>query len=223
MKKSFVFIDGSNLYHRIKSVADYYLRETNQEYGTIDFNFKGFCNLFIKDTDLQGIHYYVGQVKRLNNKDKDALKSEQMYAAQQRLVGYLQKNGIFLRYGKLLHYPDSEIYHEKGVDVKIAVEMIRFARENKFDVAYLLSSDSDLIPAVKEVKTFNKQVVYIGVKRIPSPEMLKVFEQQKKDPYAISYGLSKTSSDFKIIEKEGVLPFLKPKGPHQLYHQLPLQ
>lgn len=213
MKKSFVFIDGNNLYYRIKSVADYFLRETGQEYGTVDFDFKGFCNSFKGDTDLQEIHYYVGQIKRLNNgNSKDIQKSEQMYAAQQRLAGYLQKENIFIKYGKLLREPiPSGVYHEKGVDVQIAVEMIRFARQTKYDVAYLLSSDSDLIPAVKEVKSFEKEIVYVGVKRIPTPEALKSLQEQKKDPYAISYGLTKVSSDFKVIEKEQVLPFLKLK------------
>jgi uncharacterized LabA/DUF88 family protein len=208
VKKSFVFIDGNNLYHRIKSVADHFLRETGQEYGTVDFDFRGFCNSFMGDTELQEIHYYVGQVARFRNgANKDIEKSEQMYAAQQRLAGYLQKEGISIHYGKLLREPNSSgIYHEKGVDVQIAVEMIRFARQDKYDVAYLLSSDSDLIPAVREVKSFEKEVVYIGVKRIPTTEMLKILQGQKKDPHAISYGLTKESSDFKIIEKEQVFP-----------------
>src|SRR3989338_5573513 len=113
-----------------------------------------------------------------------------MYAAQQRLIGYLQKDGISVKFGKLLKDPDPKgTYHEKGVDVQIAVDMIKFARENKYDVALLLSSDSDLIPAVKEVKSFNKEIVYMGVKRIPTPEQLKLLQAKNKDPYAISYGL----------------------------------
>jgi len=211
VKKSFVFIDGNNLYYRIKSVADYFLKENKQEYGTVDFNFKEFYNSFKDDTDLKEIHYYVGQIKRLKNENsRDFLKAEKMYASQQRLAGYLQNDGISLKYGKLLKYPGG-VYHEKGVDVQIAVEMIRFARQNKYDVAYLLSSDSDLIPAVKEVKSLGKDVVYIGVKRVPTPEQLKAFQEQKKDPYAISYGLMKTTTDNRIIEKEQVFPFLKPK------------
>lgn len=213
MKKSFIFIDGNNLYYRIKSITNYFLKETGKEYGTINFDFKGFCNSLKGDTDVQEIHYYIGQVKRLRNgNSKDTQKAEQMYAAQQRLVGYLQKENIFIKYGKLLREPHpSGIYHEKGVDVQIAVEMMRFAFQNKYDVAYLLSSDSDLIPAVKEVRSLGKEVVYIGVKRIPTPEALKTLLDQKKDPYAISYGLMRTTTDSKIIEKEQVLPFLKIK------------
>lgn len=48
------------------------------------------------------------------------------------------------------------------MDVLIAVEMIRFAVENKYDAAYLISSDNDLVPAVVEVQRLGKQVVYVG-------------------------------------------------------------
>lgn len=211
MKRAFVFIDGNNLYYRIKSIAEHYNRENGNKYSTISFKFKDFCNSFKPDeTEIVEIHYYVGQVKRFWNRNhKDYARSEKMYADQQRLVGYLQKDGISIKFGKLLKDPDSKgTYHEKGVDVQIAVEMIRFARENKYDIAYLLSSDSDLIPAVKEVKSFGKEIVYIGVKKVPSPEQLKLLQEQNKDPFGISYGLMKTSSNHKLIEKEQVIPFL---------------
>lgn len=212
--KSFIFIDGNNLYYRLKSVAEFYSRKNNQEYGTIDFNFKEFCNFLAKETDICGIRYYVGQVKRSFNKNnKDFEKAEKMYASQQRLAAHLKNQGIEIKYGKLLKEPSqSGIYHEKGVDVQIAVDMIKLARENFYDIAYLLSSDSDLIPAVEEVKFLKKTVIYVGVKRIPTLEQLKILQEQKKDPYCISYGLTKLSSDFKIIEKEQVLLFLGAKN-----------
>lgn len=41
---------------------------------------------------------------------------------------------------------------EKGVDVKIALDMVRFARLGNYDVGIVFSQDQDLIDAVKEVK-----------------------------------------------------------------------
>ncbi len=71
----------------------------------------------------------------------------------------MAKNTHWLRH--LISYPDG-IYHEKGVDVLIAVEMIRFALDKKYDTAYLISSDNDLVPAVKEVQRLGKKIVYVG-------------------------------------------------------------
>ena len=53
-------------------------------------------------------------------------------------------------------------YHEKMTDVNIAVEMLTDAMKNKFDVAILLSGDSDLVNVVHKVKElFRKKVIIV--------------------------------------------------------------
>jgi len=206
MKRAFVFIDGSNLYHRLKGIAGFYAKETKQEYSLSRFNFKRFCLWLVGDNSLREIHYYVGQIIRPNPQSKNFQKVEQMYADQQRLAGYLQGEGIIMKFGKLIKDPNRpEVYHEKGVDVQIAVEMIRFARQDKYDTAYLISSDTDLVPAVREVKDLGKEIVYVGVKSIP---MGNTENTKKKNVFGVSYGLLDTASDVKLVEKEDVRPFL---------------
>jgi hypothetical protein len=41
---------------------------------------------------------------------------------------------------------------EKGIDVRIALDMVRLARENSYDVGLVFSQDQDLSEAVDEVK-----------------------------------------------------------------------
>ena len=203
MKKVFVFIDGSNFYHRIKSIAQYFTKETGQEFSISKFNFKGFCQSLVGgENNLLEIHYYIGQVKRPSPNAKNSQKAQQLYDNQQRLTRYLQNENITVRFGKLIKSAGS--YHEKGVDVQIAVEMIRFARQDKYNVAYLVSSDTDLVPAVEEVKDLGKEVVYVGVKRIPE-------KTDKKDAFGLSFGLLKAANDIKIVEKEQIKPFLAQK------------
>jgi len=48
--------------------------------------------------------------------------------------------------------------HQKGVDVLLAVDMIKFAANNAYDTAILVSGDSDLASAVDLVKTMGKHV-----------------------------------------------------------------
>lgn len=207
MKRAFVFIDGSNLYYRLKNISEFYTKETGQKFSLSKFKFKEFCQSLVGENNLSEIHYYVGQVKRPHPKSKNAQKAEEMYSAQQRLVGYLQNQGITVRFGKLMKdLSRIDSYHEKGVDVQIAVEMIRFARQDKYDVAYLISSDTDLVPAVEEVKDLSKAVTYVGIKRIPKSD-----GTEKKDAFGLSFGLVKASSDIKIVEKEQVKLFLVPK------------
>ena len=52
---------------------------------------------------------------------------------------------------------------EKGIDVKLATDLIVGAIDNQYDTAIIVSPDSDLIPAIDWVRHRNKKKVeYIG-------------------------------------------------------------
>ena len=64
---------------------------------------------------------------------------------------------------------DSKIvFREKGVDVKIAVDLVSLACDKKLTTAILCSSDSDLQPAIKELKERNVEVIYLGFETSPN-------------------------------------------------------
>ncbi len=147
-----IFVDGGNWYFKLKEL----LALVGKKPRT-DFDVRGFAEELITSDKLIDIRYYIGKLKRKHGNEK----SEKLYAKQQQLIRFLQKQRINIGYGHIISYPDG-IHHEKGVDVLIAVEMIRFAVEDKYDAVYLISSDNDLVPAVVEVQRLGKQVVYVG-------------------------------------------------------------
>lgn len=51
---------------------------------------------------------------------------------------------------------------EKGVDTLIATDMIRLAWENAYDIAVLVTSDADLIPAVEFLRLKARKVIQAG-------------------------------------------------------------
>lgn len=53
---------------------------------------------------------------------------------------------------------------EKGTDINIATNMLSKAFHNAFDVALLLSGDSDFSPVIQQVCDLGKNVISIGVK-----------------------------------------------------------
>ncbi|OGZ24255.1 MAG: hypothetical protein A2896_00190 [Candidatus Nealsonbacteria bacterium RIFCSPLOWO2_01_FULL_43_32] len=179
-KIAFVFIDGGNFYFKLKELAS----ELDGKHSLIDFNFRGFSEWLVKPNELSEVRYYLGIVKRERNNSK----SEKLYADQQRLIGKLQQQNINITFGHVIRHPD-KTHHEKGVDVRLAVEMIRFARENKYDIAYLVSSDTDLVAAVEEVQAFGKKVQYVGI-----------FKGQ-------SYGLSSVTDDVRLLRAEEMRQF----------------
>ena len=60
------------------------------------------------------------------------------------------------------------IFREKGVDVKIAVDIVSLSCDKKMSTAILCSSDSDLQPAVKEARSRGIEVVYLGFENSPN-------------------------------------------------------
>ena len=179
-KMAFVFIDGGNFYFKLKELAS----KLDGKRSLIDFNFRGSSEWLVKPNELSEVRYYLGIVKRERNNPK----SEKLYADQQRLIGKLQQQNINITFGHVIRHPD-KTHHEKGVDVRLAVEMIRFARENKYDIAYLVSSDTDLVAAVEEVRAFGKKVQYVGI-----------FKGQ-------SYGLSSVTDDVRLLRAEEMRQF----------------
>lgn len=53
------------------------------------------------------------------------------------------------------------VVYQKGVDAKIAIDMVSLAHSNSYDIALLLSGDSDLIEAVKLVKDYLGKIVIL--------------------------------------------------------------
>jgi len=50
-------------------------------------------------------------------------------------------------------------YEQKGVDVKLAIEMISLIRIDSYDVAILVAGDSDFVGLAELVKRFNRHII----------------------------------------------------------------
>jgi len=181
-KKALVFIDGGNFYFKLKELTAQL--DIGTRISLLKFDFNAFSKWLVRDNDLVEVRYYIGKLSR---KQGD-LKSETMYTNQQKLIGKLQQQNVIITLGQIIKHPDGS-HHEKGVDVRIAVEMIRLARQNKYDIAYLISSDTDLVPAVEEVKDIGKIVQYVGTHK------------------GQSFGLAVVSNDMRLLRPEDIEQF----------------
>jgi len=156
--RAFIIIDGSNFYHRLKE-----LKIINQ----LNFDFGGFVTSFTMKHNLIDKSYYVGAVRE-NIRSR---KSHQLMIDQQRLIGRLKRFGFRVELGYLLKSGGK--YHEKGVDVKMAMDILVGAYENKYDTVYLVSSDTDLLPVIDKVRSMKKKIVYVGFSHRPSYALIK--------------------------------------------------
>lgn len=150
-----VFIDGGNFYYKLKELN---VKNKSQ------FGYRQLSNWLTRDRVLVYAGYYVGVVRA----KQDDVKGQQLRAGQVGLFNFLRspQQGFVIRQGYLMN--NDGVYHEKGVDVQLAVDLLVGAYENTYDTAILLSSDTDLIPAIKKVKELGKAVEYIGFAHRPT-------------------------------------------------------
>jgi len=103
------------------------------------------------DGDLLRVYYYDAAVKPSNEK----FKAQENYFSKIRAI-----NGFDIRLGRLIHSGNQGTgrLRQKGVDVRLAVDMISKAYQNHYDFAILLAGDNDFLDVVEEVKDAGKRV-----------------------------------------------------------------
>ncbi len=159
-KRVAIYIDGSNFYYKLRD-----LEVPNTTY----FNYGGLSEWLARDRVIISKRYYIGVVRAKENDEK----GQMLRKNQQRLFNHLGSSvqGFIVKQGYLMK--NDGVYHEKGVDVKIAVDLLVGAYENMYDTAILISSDTDLIPAIQKIKHLGKGVEYIGFSHKPSLALQK--------------------------------------------------
>jgi len=157
-ERVFIAFDGSNFYHRLKE-------SPHRLKNLLEFDFGAFVNFLLKDRKLISVGYYVGAVRT----EKGNTKSFKLLRNQHKLFSHLTKYNIKIHRGFILK---TDGYHEKGVDVRIAVDLLVGAYEDLWDTAIILSSDTDLLPAIFKAKQLGKNIEYVGFSHKPSLAMI---------------------------------------------------
>jgi uncharacterized LabA/DUF88 family protein len=164
MRRIAVYIDGQNTYFALKAMG---IKQTSQ------YNYAGLINYLIGEKSICYIGYYVGQLSR----DRNDQRSQQLYEGQQRFLSHLKQStpNLEVVLGKVMRVQkgkEDPIFYEKGVDVRLAIDMVHHAVLDNCDEVLLLSSDSDLLPAVKLLQQYKKPVHYIGFQKQKSFALL---------------------------------------------------
>lgn len=172
-----ILIDGSNFYFKLKDLKLHHL---------LNFDFSGFAKHLARKNKVTYCVYYIGAVKT-----DGSPKTELLLANQQKLFAHLLKNEFRYSLGYLLKSEGR--FHEKGVDVNIAVDMLVATYENLCDRIILVSSDTDLLPAIKKAKEKGKIIEYVGFSHQPSLAMVA------------------NCSESRLLTEDNLLPYLTAK------------
>jgi NYN domain len=96
----------------------------------------------------------------------DATKEPRAYAANERQTASWVQSPLINVFRRPLNYPrtwPSEKGKEKGVDVALAVDFVRLAVRGTYDVGVLMSTDTDLVPALEAAMEIKTTGVHIEV------------------------------------------------------------
>lgn len=161
-----IYIDGSNLYFRLRAL---------QIPNLVTFDYAGLSLWVAGSRTVVSKRYYIGVVKA-EEMDKHA---QTLRREQQRLFAHLESSqqGFKIVRGYLMKYDG--IYREKGVDVKLATDLLVGAYENLYDTAAIFSSDTDFIPAISTVRSRGKRIEYIGFAHQPSIGMKRFVSRSR--------------------------------------------
>ena len=133
-----IFIDGSNLYHSLQ-----------ENCGRFDVDFAAFGQRLTDGRELLRIYYY--NVLRDSDRDPQAYQDQQKFLTALHNTPYIETR---LGSSKMR----GQITVEKGIDIMVATDLLKFAWDDLYDVAILVSGDGDFAYAVETVKNMGKHV-----------------------------------------------------------------
>ncbi len=152
-KRTVVFIDGQNLFYAARHAFGY----TYPNYDPLALA-KAVCTL--KGWQLRETRFYTGVPQA-----QDSATWHQFWTAKLAVMG---TRGVHV-FSRHLKYRNQTVVipgggqatvlvgQEKGIDVRIALDMVRKARMNEYDVALLFSQDQDLSEAAEDIKKIARE------------------------------------------------------------------
>ena len=149
-----IFIDGSNLYHSLKN-----------NFKRYDLNFAEFARKLCGQRRLIRTYYY--------NVLQDPSQKIEGHREQSDFLDTLRKTPYLeLRLGTTKMSQGVQV--EKGIDVMIATDLLYFAANNMYDIAVLVSGDSDFSYTLQVVKNMGKHIEVAYFENAVSKDLLSV-------------------------------------------------
>ncbi|HSW64769.1 MAG TPA: NYN domain-containing protein [Dissulfurispiraceae bacterium] len=148
VKRAFVFIDGQNLFHHAKAAFGY-------QYPNFDPRKLAEHVCAARSWQVSEIHFYTGVPSVMDKPFWNHFWTAKMAVMGTRGIKTFSRQ---LRYrNQAIALPDgtscvAAVGQEKGIDVRIALDVVRYALDNKYDVCLIFSQDQDLSEAVEDVK-----------------------------------------------------------------------
>lgn len=154
MKNAVIFVDGQNLYRAAKDAFGYH-------YPNYDIKLLSERVCSNQGWNLSDIYFYTGVPDY-----QDDIFWHNFWSKK---LSYMGRSGINL-FSRSLRYHNEDfkcpscnkvytslVGHEKGVDVRLALDVIRLAHQKRYDVGVIFSQDQDLSEVAEEITRISKE------------------------------------------------------------------
>lgn len=152
--RTLVLIDGQNLYHLARTIWG---GSSLSPYNWPSYDVEKLAQTLVdrvQGRTLSEIRFYTGVP--YPNASPDARYWHGFWSNK---LGYLRSLGVYVYQGRI-----NSAGREKGVDVRLALDLIQATYEQRYEVAIIVSQDHDFGPAVQMARAFgqrqNRELVY---------------------------------------------------------------
>jgi len=153
IKRTIAFIDGQNLFHMVRDAFGYHYP---------NYNPRALSESVARPMgwQLTEVRFYTGVPDRADNASWSHFWSAKLLAMSRAGVRTYSRS---LRYRNKTVICPGGVRHtflvgeEKGIDVRIALDIIRGAHRNGYDVALVFSQDQDLSEVADEIRVISRE------------------------------------------------------------------
>ena len=203
--RTFVYVDGFNLYYGCLK---------HKPFKWLDLD--ALCRLLLPQNDVQRIKYFTARVAPRPGDPTQAVR-QQTYLRALGTIPHLEVVlGRFLSHeAKMVEAPVThppryvwvQKTEEKGSDVNLAAHLLDDAHRARFDVAVVVTNDSDLLMPIQMVRAMGLKVGILN----PHPKPSWVLNQNRDFMKTIRSGVL-GASRFPVQMQDAAGTFHKPGG-----------
>ena len=167
-----VFIDGENFRQNLAGIlVEENIISDKDEY--FEYNIAALLKDVLDQEDLD-IRYYALEIKTPKGYSPTRNIVKQLTKIKEKTrkwvpmlkrqgIDYIKAGNLKVKEGKTCHkcHTKNEILQEKGVDVRIALDIFEESINNKRGRIAIVSSDTDLCPSYHKSKKYNTKLIYI--------------------------------------------------------------
>lgn len=152
IKRAVAFFDGQNLFHHAKTAFGH----THPNYDPVNLTA---AIAYSRGWTTSQVRFYTGV--------PDRAKDPRWHAYWSLRLAALRRRGVHVTSRRLHYHPETivlndgstttiDVPREKGIDLRLGLDVVRMARTDELDVALIFSQDQDLAEVAAEIRAISQ-------------------------------------------------------------------